>query len=198
MPLVVPAYAAGAFAKEHEQRTWQDVILTRLSAFEILSGKFFACLLPTLTTIIVLFPPFALMLIMQNIHWAMEPGPWMLIVGFKLLVSAAFYIAVVMVCSYHSANTRTALVIGYIALGLYAAFNYALWRFFLIPLFILPFWMENEQNNFHFDNFDRVAPWDVSRQQFSLNLVEILALAQAILLGFCLYLYLFSRLRRRT
>src|SRR5689334_5310176 len=135
LPIIAPAFAAGAFAKEYEQRTWQDLALTRLTALEILRGKFWACLLPTFTAIIVLFPPFALVLIMNNMEWAMEPGPWMLVVLLKFVISSAFYVSVCLVCSFYSNNFRTALVVAYVALAIYGMLNYVLWKFFLTPLF---------------------------------------------------------------
>src|SRR5258708_176950 len=48
LPIIAPAFAAGAFAKEHEQRTWQDLMLTNLTTRELLFGKFFASYLPML------------------------------------------------------------------------------------------------------------------------------------------------------
>jgi len=74
LPIVAPAFAAGAFAKEYEQCTWQDILLTNLSPRELVGGKFFACMVPTTVTILVAIPPFALLLIMQNVQWAMESG----------------------------------------------------------------------------------------------------------------------------
>jgi ABC-type transport system involved in multi-copper enzyme maturation permease subunit len=216
LPLVAPAFAAGAFAKEHEQSTWQDVILTRLTAREILSGKFFACLIPTLAVLIVLFPPFAMMLILQNVDWAMEPGPWMLIVGLKFLVSATFYLALVMVCSYHSTRTRTALVVGYVLLGVYVLLNYMLWNYVLLPCFLPDTTASNalyynshdwaypatappgQTGTMTYTNFwSTAAPWQSSAQTFSLSLVEKLHLLQSALLGAGLLAYLARRLRRR-
>src|SRR5437868_6039841 len=83
LPIIAPAFAAGAFAKEHEQRTWQDLMLTRLTAGEILSGKFLACFIPTIATIIVLMPPFALILIMSSITLAQAPVAWMAAITFR-------------------------------------------------------------------------------------------------------------------
>jgi ABC-type transport system involved in multi-copper enzyme maturation permease subunit len=192
LPVVVPAFAAGAFAKEYEQRTWQDVLLTRLYVSEILGGKFFAVLLPTVATIIVLFPPFALLLIIQNLNWAMNPGPWMLVVLGKFLVSATFYIALVLVCSYYSSNARTALVVSYVSLCLYALLNYALWRFLLIPAFY-------PDSGYYFSRADYYLPdnrpWGTDRMQFSLTPIEILHLIQSALFGGILLWHLASRLR---
>ena len=119
LPVIAPAFAASAFAKEHEQRTWQDLLLTRLTAGEIVVGKFLACFFPTIATVIVLMPPFALILIMSGIQWAQEPGLWMLAVALRFLALAVFYLVVGLVCSYHSANARASLVTGYVVIALY-------------------------------------------------------------------------------
>jgi ABC-type transport system involved in multi-copper enzyme maturation permease subunit len=202
LPLVAPAFAAGAFAKEHEQSTWQDVILTRLTAREILSGKFFACLIPTLAVLIVLFPPFAMMLILQNVNWAMEPGPWMLIVGLKFLISATFYLALVMVCSYHSARTRTALVVGYALLGVYIILNYLCWNYILLPYFLLPGLMDTNGASivtgaYHDLSIETSAPFSTSAQAFQLGTLDWMHLIQSAVLGIGLLTYLAVRLRRR-
>lgn len=136
LPIVAPAFAAGAFAKEHEQRTWQDILLTRLTAREIFWGKFLACFLPTIATIMVMFPPYAMILIVTSVRWAQEPGPWIAGVALRFLVSAAFYLSVSMVCSYHSANTRSSLVLGYVCLALYSFVSFVLWRLLINTLFI--------------------------------------------------------------
>src|SRR5262249_16668074 len=162
---------------------------TRLTTREILSGKFFASLLPTLVALTVLFPPFALMLIVQNVNWAMDPGPWMLVVGLKFLVSAVFYIAVFLVCSYHCSTTRTALAGGYVLLGLYGMLNYAFWMLYFLPTFVFPP-RSNSMNVFHHHySSNPTLPWEVSTQQFSLSPVEWLFLAQSALFGLLLFTY---------
>src|SRR5205085_6744943 len=104
LPFLAPMFAASAFAKEHEQRTWQDVLLTRLSGGEILRGKFFACFVPTLAALIVLMPALGLLLIIQGTEWAMEPGGWMLLWGMKLAITTTFFVLMGLVVSYHSPN----------------------------------------------------------------------------------------------
>jgi ABC-type transport system involved in multi-copper enzyme maturation permease subunit len=136
LPVIAPAFAAGAFAREHEQRTWQDVLLTRLRASEILAGKFFACFLPTLMTLVILFPPFAMLLIVLGVEWAYDPGPWMFVLGAKFLLSVAFYVSAGLVCSYHSPNPRVALVVTYAALAAYGMLNHLFWL--LVGQFLLP------------------------------------------------------------
>lgn len=202
LPIIAPAFAAGTFAKEHEQRTWQDVKLTRLTAFEILSGKFFATLVPTLVSLLVLFPPFFMMLIVQNMWWAMEPGPWMIILGLKFLISATFYIAVLMVCSYHSPNTRSALVVGYVVLGVIVLLNFAFWTY-VMPEFLISFYGDPPHSHSpgyatyspYTEQYNR--PWEVSNTEFSLSLVDWGQLIQSLVFSSLLFTYLAVRLRRR-
>ena len=178
LPLVAPAFAAGAFAKEHEQRTWQDVLLTRLSGGEILWGKFFACFLPTLVALTVLFPPFLLVLILQNVEWAMDPGPWMLIWGAKLLISVSFYVSAALVCSYHSPNARVALVITYCVLVGYGLLNYAFWQYMIAPPMMSAFAPGPQSYN----TFSLYMS-DSDRQTFHLSPVDWLILLQSAFLG---------------
>ena len=191
LPVVVPAFTAGAFAKEYEQRTWQDVLLTQLRVSEILGGKFFAALLPTIATIIVLFPPFALLMIIQNVRWAMEPGLWMFVVAAKFFVSATFYIALVLVCSYYSANARAALVVSYVVLGLYAVLNYALWTFLMAQLSAPT---EDITGRYVESN----APWQADSMHFSLTPVEMMHMFQSLLFGGLLLMHLALHVRRRS
>src|SRR5262249_49511078 len=150
---------------------------------EILSGKFFAVLLPTVSTIVVLFPPFALLMILQNVNWAMDPGPWMLIVVAKFLISATFYIAVSLVCSYYSANARAALVISYVMLGLYALLNYALWNYLLIPALFSPNYYQPDPYYSYSTNYTNGSPWATDNNHFSLTPIELVHMVQAGLLG---------------
>ncbi|HZT43248.1 MAG TPA: hypothetical protein VFA07_13850 [Chthonomonadaceae bacterium] len=196
LPIVAPAFAAGAFAREYEQRTWQDVLLTRLSTQQILGGKFFACLLPMMATLIVLFPPFALLLIIQNVTWAMEPGLWIVALGVKFLLSATFYLAVALVCSYHCANFRTALTVGYVTLAAYLLFNYALWTYLLVPYFLTPQWEALTLNGGGDVVQFRSSAWNVPDDTFRLSLVEWLHLAESTLFSVGLFAYLARRVRR--
>lgn len=201
LPVVTPAFASGAFAKEYEQRTWQDILLTRLTAREILRGKFFACLLPTMVTIIVMFPPFAMLMILQNIQWAQEPGLWILVVLLKFVVSATFYVSLVLVCSYHSSNARASLVLGYVILAVYGLLNYALWQFMLAPQFFrvsfpgtTTYVNGNTHYRFVYSGSNYYSPLAASRTQFDLSPVEWLHLGQSAVLSILLLAYLRYRL----
>ncbi len=53
---LVPPLAAGAITQEREQQTWNALLLSRLTAREIVIGKFVAALLPTLVILAIFFP----------------------------------------------------------------------------------------------------------------------------------------------
>lgn len=188
LPILAPVFAAGAFAKEHEQRTWQDVLLTRLRGREILAGKFFACFFPTFVALTALFPALALLLIIQGAEWAMNPGPWMIVWAVRAALTVTFYAAVTLVVSYHSPNPRTALAISYGTLAAYAMFNYVAYIFFVEPL-VNPttsrtgFFMGGSEDDL---------------QRFVLSPVDWLVLLQALFLSVGLLAYLGARLRQRT
>lgn len=193
LPVVVPAFAAGSFAKEYEQRTWEDVLLTRLGSWEILRGKFLSSLLPTLTTIIVLFPPFAMLLILQNVRWALDFGPWILIVIIKFLISAFFYIALVMLCSYYGKSGRTSLVSSYVVLAGYVLANYVVWILAINALAGDP----DTTSNFGSYYANPMTRGFREATEFQLSLVEIMHCCQSIVFGSLIMLFLRSRLGRR-
>ena len=57
---LVPPLAAGSITQEREQQTWNALLLSRLTAREIVFGKFIAALLPTLL-ILAIFAPLCLL-----------------------------------------------------------------------------------------------------------------------------------------
>jgi ABC-type transport system involved in multi-copper enzyme maturation permease subunit len=194
LPVVAPAFAAGAFAKEHEQRTWQDILLTRLTAGQILTGKFFACFLPAMATVIVLLPPLAMILIISNVQWAMEPGPWLLAFVFRFLVTAVFYLAVALVCSFHSTNARVSLVIGYVVLALYGTISFIVWRTLINALF-LPNALSTMTNTTRYGESNGLLT--LSRHEFAFSAADVIFMFQSIVLSFILFGYLLRRIRLR-
>jgi ABC-type transport system involved in multi-copper enzyme maturation permease subunit len=125
LPLIVPSFAAGAFAKEYEQQTWQDLYLTRLTNWQVVSGKFWAALLQVWFVMLSFAPAIVLMLGRERsvgtILW------WGLLFSLQLLLSACFYVLIAMVCSRYCATRRGALIASYISLFLYAGLNKLLW-----------------------------------------------------------------------
>jgi ABC-type transport system involved in multi-copper enzyme maturation permease subunit len=193
LPLLAPAFAAGSFAKEHEQRTWQDILLTRLSGSEILIGKFFSCYLPTLVSLIVMFPPFSLLLIIQGVDWALEPGFWVITLAIKILIAVTFYVTLSLVVSYHSPNARIALAITYCTLAGYALANYAAWTYIIEPMFMM--------NPDPYNSYSSSNAWSYlgsDSRSLTLSPIDWLVMMQAAALAAAMLFYLSIRLRERT
>ena len=133
LPLLVPSIAAGAFAKEYEQQTWQDLFLTRLTNAQVVIGKFCAYLLQV-GALLLAFVPALLMLIVNDysfddtslLTW-INIAAMTIVFMSKLLLSACLYILLAMVCSRYSGTRRTALAWSYAALALYAALGWFVW-----------------------------------------------------------------------
>lgn len=140
LPLIAPAFAAGAFAKEHEQRTWQDLMLTKLTTRQLLVGKFFASYLPLLALLFSLSLPVLVGLIEtaapKPIYGYYEYQTYFSVssedvipafIGLflKCLLQAAFYVSLAMVCSHYCSKARTALAVSYVSLALYSALAYS-------------------------------------------------------------------------
>ena len=194
LPIIAPAFAAGAFAKEYEQRTWQDVLLTRLTVGEILGGKFIACFIPALVTLIVVFPPFALLLLLQRVDWAVNSGNWIAPYAIKFFISLVFYLLVGLVCSYHSASARAALVVCYVSLFSYALVNFLAWTYVLLPAMSHPVYTADGKMIITDMYSQRLRPWDVS-QGWHISQAEVWHLVQSLVLSVGLAAYLIRRLQ---
>jgi hypothetical protein len=145
LPIIAPAFAAGAFAKEREQRTWTDLVLTRLTTREILFGKFFACYLPVLAVLFTVMPSLVMGYYLNRISSSGRPdayttasgpiyyyppgviredspdiGPEIANLAQKCILNTAFYVTLAMVCSHYCRKMRVALVVCYVSLAIYA------------------------------------------------------------------------------
>lgn len=143
LPLVAPAFAAGAFAREREQRTWQDLMLTPLTTRQLLFGKFFAAYLPVLAVLFTFLPAVILgyvnsissesarVFAPQTTYytpysvWRQPSGGvnYAGLVGsmaLRCILHAAFYVSVALVCSHYCGKVRVALAVCYVSLGIYA------------------------------------------------------------------------------
>jgi hypothetical protein len=140
LPLIVPAIASGAFAKEYEQQTWMDLYLTRLTNAQVVWGKFGAYVLQIAVCVLALAPSLVLVLLgiysrkLSELRYDVIPLEWQLAAVlttaafvFKLLVSACLYVLLTMVCSRYSPNRRAALTSSYIALALYTGLGLLVW-----------------------------------------------------------------------
>ncbi|HZT42737.1 MAG TPA: hypothetical protein VFA07_11280 [Chthonomonadaceae bacterium] len=139
LPLIAPVFTAGAFAKEYEQQTWQDLYLTRLSNAQVVLGKFCASALLVWLVALSFVPPTWFLMAQQGklegllpdkwtgMDWWFATGWWMIVLAFKLLLSGSLYVLLAMVCSRYSHNRRMALVWSYIALFLYGLLGTIVW-----------------------------------------------------------------------
>ncbi len=133
LPLIVPIFTAGVFAKEYEQQTWQDLYLTPLTNWQVFSGKFSASLLLSSLAALSCTPAIMMMLIVKagynSSYMAfITPGWWTVKMLAYLFISTMFYVLVAMVCSRYSGNRRMATVICYVSLFLYAFLCYVIWE----------------------------------------------------------------------
>src|SRR5947209_19547574 len=82
LPLIVPAIASGAFAKEYEQQTWLDLYLTRLTNAQVVWGKFGAFALQVGVALIAFAPALVLMLLgdysrrLSDLRFDVVPLKW--------------------------------------------------------------------------------------------------------------------------
>jgi len=136
LPILAPAFAAGAFAKEKEQRTWEDLRLTSLTPGQLLVGKFLAAYLPVMLVLITLLPPVAIGFVLNRnaevtlgnyagIGYGFQRvdtdymSPILMLV-LKSALQAPFYVTVALVCSHYCSKSRVALTVCYISLAVYA------------------------------------------------------------------------------
>ena len=141
-PLIIPALSAGAFSKEYEQQTWQDLYLTSLTNAQVVFGKFFAYLFQSVIFLTAFLPMYFFMYLqayrseMSGLQEVMIPIWMQLKMAFltallmsKLILSAVLYILLVMVCSRYSPNRRVSLIWSYIALAAYTAWGWLIFMF---------------------------------------------------------------------
>ena len=212
LPVIVPAFTAGAFAREREQRTWFEILLTPLKPGEILRGKFFAALVPTLATIVVLIPPMLMGMIMSGTNWGMDAGPWMLIVGFKILANAVFYVSLVLFSSYFCSNARVSLVVSYVVLTAYGVINYFVWTV-MAPLLTAFFYPASGGYQESYTDYasQQIGPnttgmwpqksyasgWQVSQSQFELSAPDTIHLIESLVLSVLILWYLRYQIGKR-
>lgn len=140
LPLLVPAIASGAFAKEYEQQTWMDLYLTRLTNAQVVWGKFGAYLVQVAAALLALAPALLLILLadysrrLSALRYEIVPIEWQFAAVWttfnfisKLIASSCLYIFLTMICSRYSPNRRTALTWSYVAMGLYSALGVLVW-----------------------------------------------------------------------
>ncbi len=128
LPIIVPSFTAGLFAKEYEQQTWQDLTLTRLTNAQVVLGKFLAALVQIGAIFLMLISPlFTNMILDRQLFQIVFTPRYFVDYLFKLFLSASLYIMLAMVCSRYCSNRRTALIWCYITLFIYAALGCTVW-----------------------------------------------------------------------
>lgn len=123
---LVPPLAAGAITQEREQQTWNTLLLTRLTAGEIVVGKFVASLLPVLLLLLLVAPLILLAAIAGELSLRV-----FLLSNLLLLATLAFIAAVSLFCSWALRRTFTATsaaygVVAFLVVGTYLL--YGLWE----------------------------------------------------------------------
>jgi ABC-type transport system involved in multi-copper enzyme maturation permease subunit len=100
---LAPSVASGSITLEREQQTWNALLLSRLSAREIVGGKYAAALVLPLA-MLALFAPLDLIAAVRG----GEPPAVVLVSGAMLLSGALFYTALGLFCSWAQRRTHTA------------------------------------------------------------------------------------------
>jgi ABC-type transport system involved in multi-copper enzyme maturation permease subunit len=149
LPFLVPSFAAGAFAKEYEQQTWQDLFLTNLTNFQVVMGKFWAAMLQTALPLLALVPALGLILAraltqpVQGTGGSFSPGDevvsmgydglpmialFMILFAVKLVFLSGLYVLIGMVCSRYSTSRRGALIWNYVVMFGFTFLGSMVWQ----------------------------------------------------------------------
>jgi len=122
---LAPAISAGSITLEREQQTWNALLLSRLSANEIVAGKFWASLVPSALLLALFAPLCGLAALAGNV-----PAEAVLLSGGVLVGMALFYTALGLFCSWAQRRTylATAAAFGAVAfLAVGTVILFALW-----------------------------------------------------------------------
>jgi ABC-type transport system involved in multi-copper enzyme maturation permease subunit len=145
LPFLVPSFAAGAFAKEYEQQTWQDLFLTSLTNFQVVMGKFWAAMLQTAFPLLALVPALGLIFARAVTHDTIQPGNeafivaynslgsivfFMLLFALKLVLLSGLYVLIGMVCSRYSSSRRGALIWNYVVMFAFTLLGSMVWQLY--------------------------------------------------------------------
>ncbi len=145
LPFLVPSFAAGTFAKEYEQQTWQDLFLTNLTNFQVVMGKFWAAMLQTAFPLLALLPAlgliFARAVTQQPVRNPDEtlslvstslPAVcfFMVLFAVKLVLLSGLYVLIGMVCSRYNSNRRGALIWNYVVMFAFTFLGSMVWQLY--------------------------------------------------------------------
>ena len=144
LPFLVPSFAAGTFAKEYEQQTWQDLFLTNLTNFQVVMGKFWAAMLQTAFPLLALVPALGLIFAramtqptstgeeMAGMSYDSLPSIvfFMLLFALKLVFLAGLYVLIGMACSRYNASRRGALIWNYVVMFAFTLTGSMVWQLY--------------------------------------------------------------------
>lgn len=146
--LLTPSLAAGSITQEREQQTWNALLLSRLTASEIVFGKYAACLLPVLALLALFLPIDIIATVVGGIGFPKFIASHLLLLG-----TAVFYTAISLYFSWRSRRTFVAttsslsiilfLVIGtFILMGLWqmAAVGRSVRLEEFVPMWLNPYY----------------------------------------------------------
>ncbi|MBV9852604.1 MAG: ABC transporter permease subunit [Armatimonadetes bacterium] len=104
--LLAPTLSANAISQEREQQTWETLAATRLTAGQVLAGKWLARLVPVGLFILLALPPLLGCGFIGGISWLEA----LAVLAF-LLATAAFFSLVGLTCSFLARKTMTAITL---------------------------------------------------------------------------------------
>ncbi len=122
---LAPSLTANAITQEREQQTWNALLLSRLTADEIVVGKLVARLLPAFLILLMFMPLGLLSAVVGGVALSTYTLSYLLLVA-----TAVFYAAIGMFCSWAYRRTAAATsaasgVIAFLVIGTYLL--YGLW-----------------------------------------------------------------------
>lgn len=150
LPFLVPSFAAGAFAKEYEQQTWQDLFLTNLTNFQVVMGKFWAAMLQTAFPLLALVPALGLIFARAVTRPVPVSGvigisdeaigfgyaglssivSFMVLFAVKLVFLSGLYVLIGMACSRYSSSRRGALIWNYVVMFAFTLLGSMVWQLY--------------------------------------------------------------------
>ena len=117
--LLTPSATANAISQEREQQTWEMLLQTRLTSKQIIFGKLFARLVPTLGIIVLGLPVTALCLFTSHLapndtsyYHTLKPGMFLLANG-ALLITGLFFATIGLYMSMKFKRTLYAMLATY-------------------------------------------------------------------------------------
>ena len=119
---LVPPLAAGSITQEREQQTWNALLLSRLTAREIVLGKFVAALLPTVLILAIFFP----LCLLAAFVGGMPLGAYGMS-NLLLLATAAFFTSLSLFWSWAYRRTYVATSASFASVAFFTVGTFLIW-----------------------------------------------------------------------